>query len=85
MVRVGVRELRQNASAVLAVVEQGEQVTITVQGRDAAVLAPVPRSSWVSADRARSVYDAPVDERWAQEISADRHDEERPTDPWSRR
>jgi prevent-host-death family protein len=42
MVRVGVRELRQQASALLRRVELGERFEITDRGRPVAVLGPVP-------------------------------------------
>lgn len=45
MTRVGVRELRQRASELLRLVEQGETVEITDRGRPVAVLAPLPEAS----------------------------------------
>lgn len=42
MTRVGVRELRQRASALLRLVEAGESVEVTDRGRPVAVLVPVP-------------------------------------------
>jgi prevent-host-death family protein len=42
MVNVGVRELRQQASALLRLVEAGETVQVTDRGRPVAVLAPLP-------------------------------------------
>jgi prevent-host-death family protein len=42
MTRVGVRELRQQASALLRRVESGERFEITDRGRPVAVLGPVP-------------------------------------------
>jgi len=42
MVRIGVRELRQNASAVLRRVRGGESVEVTARGRPVALLVPVP-------------------------------------------
>ena len=41
MTSVGVRELRQRASELLRLVEQGETVEITDRGRPVAVLAPI--------------------------------------------
>ncbi|MDR0416835.1 MAG: type II toxin-antitoxin system prevent-host-death family antitoxin, partial [Propionibacteriaceae bacterium] len=43
MASVGLRELRQSASQVVRRVEAGETITVTVQGRVAAVLAPADR------------------------------------------
>jgi prevent-host-death family protein len=42
MARVGVRELRQQASALLRRVESGERFEITDRGRPVALLGPVP-------------------------------------------
>ena len=46
MERIGVRELRQNASKYLARVEKGETLEITDRGRPVALLAPVPQDEW---------------------------------------
>lgn len=45
MTSVGVRELRQRASELLRLVEQGETVQITDRGRPVAMLAPLPSGS----------------------------------------
>ncbi|MGH8935304.1 MAG: type II toxin-antitoxin system Phd/YefM family antitoxin [Acidimicrobiia bacterium] len=42
MNRVGVRELRQNASAVLRRVQDGQSVEVTVRGQPVALLVPIP-------------------------------------------
>jgi prevent-host-death family protein len=42
MTSVGIRELRQRASELLRLVEQGETVEITDRGRPVALLAPLP-------------------------------------------
>jgi prevent-host-death family protein len=44
MGRVGIRELKQNASAVVARAAAGETVTITDRGRPVAQLTPLPTS-----------------------------------------
>jgi prevent-host-death family protein len=41
---IGVRELRQNASEYLRLVEAGESVEVTDRGRPVALLVPVPES-----------------------------------------
>ena len=41
---VGIRELKQNASAVVARVRQGATITVTDRGRPAALLTPIPGS-----------------------------------------
>lgn len=43
MDRIGVRELRQNASKYLRRVEQGETIEVTDRGRPVARLTPIPR------------------------------------------
>ncbi len=49
MAKVASRELRNDTRKVLERVESGEDITITVGGRDIAVLRPVPaKARWVS-------------------------------------
>jgi antitoxin (DNA-binding transcriptional repressor) of toxin-antitoxin stability system len=50
MQRIGVRELRQNASRYLALVKLGETVEVTERGKLVALLAP-PRGSRSARDR----------------------------------
>jgi prevent-host-death family protein len=45
MERVGVREFRQNLSACLRRVQDGESFEVTVRGKPVAVLAPLLRES----------------------------------------
>jgi prevent-host-death family protein len=44
MSEVGIRALKQNASAVVAEAAAGETVTITDRGRRVAQMTPIPRS-----------------------------------------
>ena len=56
MTEVGIRALKQNASAVVAQAAAGEHVTITDRGRPVAQLTPIPSSrveQLVQAGRAR--------------------------------
>jgi prevent-host-death family protein len=46
MQRIGVRELRQNASRYLAQVSRGESIEITQHGRPIARLVPIASDSW---------------------------------------
>jgi prevent-host-death family protein len=46
MKSIGVRELRQNASVYLRLVEAGETVRITDRGKPVALLVPVPESNY---------------------------------------
>ena len=45
MLTVGVRELRQRASELLRLVEQGHTIEVTDRGRPVALLGPVPQGS----------------------------------------
>ena len=44
MSQVGIRSLKQNASAVVAEAASGETVTITDRGRPVAQMTPIPKS-----------------------------------------
>ncbi len=44
MATIGIRELKQNASAVVARAAAGETLTVTDRGRPAAQLSPLPAS-----------------------------------------
>jgi prevent-host-death family protein len=55
MTSVGVRELRQRASGLLRLVEQGETVEITDRGRPVALLTPIPQGG--PLERMRAVGD----------------------------
>ena len=55
MTSVGIRELRQRASELLRLVEQGETVEITDRGRPVAVLGPLPEGG--ALDRMRATGD----------------------------
>ena len=52
MVSVGVRELRQRASSLLRLVENGETVEVTDRGRPVALLMPIPEGSPLERMRA---------------------------------
>jgi prevent-host-death family protein len=52
MTSVGVHELRQRASGLLRLVEQGETVEITDRGRPVALLTPIPNGSPLERMRA---------------------------------
>ncbi len=66
MEEIGLRDLRQNASDLVRRAENGEQVTVTVAGRPAAVLGPLSGArSWVSWEQVADVFSRPVDGDWA--------------------
>jgi len=53
MVRIGIRELRQNASRYLRLVEErGEPIEITDRGRPVALLSPLPTGGTLERLRA---------------------------------
>ena len=57
MTEVGIRALKQNASAVVAEAVAGEVVTITDRGRPVALLGPIPDrplDALIATGRARS-------------------------------
>jgi prevent-host-death family protein len=62
---VGVRELRQHASEVLRRVEEGERLTVTVSGRDVAMLVPATRRSWRRYDEIADIWASPADPTFA--------------------
>jgi prevent-host-death family protein len=63
MTSIGVRELRQRASAYLRRVEAGETIEITDRGRPVALLSPIPGSSMLERLRASGdLAPATVDE-----------------------
>ena len=47
--RIGIRELRQNASRYIERVKAGETLEVTERGRPVAVLAPLPETTSVLA------------------------------------
>lgn len=82
MAEVGLREMRQNASELVRRAEAGEQVTITVAGRPAAVLGPVSPRAWRRWDDLADLFTTPADADWASD--RDMLDQN-PSDPWERR
>lgn len=73
--------MRQNASELVRRAEAGEQVTITVAGRPAAVLGPVSPRAWRRWDDLADIFSGPADVAWL----ADRDlIDSAVVDPWSR-
>jgi len=66
------RELRNNVSAVLREVAEGESLRVTVRGRPVADLVPVAaRKRGLSADDvSRIVAEAPLDPGFARDLDA---------------
>lgn len=77
---VGLREMRQNASELVRRAQSGEQLTITVSGRPAAVLGPVNPRAWRQWADVAPVFTSATDAEWA----ADRDLlDDAPRDPWA--
>jgi prevent-host-death family protein len=74
--------MRQNASELVRRAQAGEQVTITVAGRPAAVLGPVSPRAWRRWDDLAEIFTPPVDEEWAGD--RDLLDDSL-VDPWAKR
>lgn len=60
MTKIGVRELRQNASAYLARVQEGEVIEVTSRGKTVARIVPVVETLWEDRLTAVVTYDAPM-------------------------
>jgi prevent-host-death family protein len=74
--------MRQNASELVRRAEAGEQLTVTVAGRPAAVLGPVAPRRWRQWDEISDLFRTSVDAELAEDLG--RLDAE-PDDPWARR
>ena len=58
MLSVGIRDLRQRASELLRLVDQGEVITITDRGRPVALLSPLPEAGPLERMRAAGEVDS---------------------------
>ncbi len=65
--KVGLRELRQQASDLVRRAEAGETITVTVNGRPAARLVPAGRNVWRRDADIRDVFAGPPDGHWQQD------------------
>jgi len=74
--------MRQNASDLVRRAEAGEQVTITVAGRPAAVLGPIAPRAWRQWEDLADLFREPVDDQW--DADRDRVDDAL-ADPWAGR
>jgi prevent-host-death family protein len=81
MATVGLRELRQNASDLVRLVESGEEIDITVAGRLAARMVPAAPRRWQRWDDIADVFAGRPDPDWER----DRHlIDQSVADPWER-
>ena len=82
---VGLRELRQEASELVRRAEGGEEITVTVAGRPAAVIVPFSRRRWRTGREIAAFTGAPTGPNWHDE-HADWSTtvDDAVTDPWTR-
>jgi prevent-host-death family protein len=59
--------MRQNASDLVRRAQAGEEVTITVAGRPAAVLGPVSPRAWRRWGDLADMFTGPADSDWAHD------------------
>jgi prevent-host-death family protein len=59
--------MRQNASELVRRAQAGEQVTITVAGRPAAMLGPIGSRAWRHWADIADIFTQPADEEWAHD------------------
>jgi prevent-host-death family protein len=82
MTTIGLRELRQNASEYVRRAEAGETITVTVSGRDSAMLVPVSRRTWHRwTDVADALVAGSADDTWGRDRDLVDQDI---ADPWTR-
>lgn len=64
---VGLRELRQDASELVRLVEGGEEIEITVSGRPAARMVPTAPRRWQRWDRVADLFAGRGDPEWRRD------------------
>ena len=79
MGRVGLRELRQDASALVRRVESGEEIDITVAGRLAARLVPAAPKRWHEWGEIADLFNGPADPDWDRDMEMI---DQSVTNPW---
>lgn len=79
MGRVGLRELRQDASALVRRVESGEEIDITVAGRLAARLVPAAPQRWHEWDEIADLFTGAPDPDWDRDMEMI---DQSVTNPW---
>ncbi len=67
MARVGLRELRQDASEIVRRVERGEEIEITVAGRLAARMIPASPRRWQQWAGIADIFTARGDDDWERD------------------
>jgi prevent-host-death family protein len=62
------KELRNNIGEVLRRAEAGEEITITVAGREVARLGPTSRREWVGGAPLHAVWQTPAPQTLAMDL-----------------
>jgi prevent-host-death family protein len=62
------KELRNNVGEVLRRAEAGEEMTITVAGREVACLGPARRRTWVAGPALRAVWSTPAPRTMGEDL-----------------
>lgn len=81
MTRVGLRELRQDASDLVRRAESGEEITITVSGRPSARLTQTQANRWRSWGEIADLFRGPDDPDWESDRQLL---DDAVRDPWAR-
>ena len=81
MATVGLRELRQDASAIVRRAEDGESIDVTVSGRLAARIVPAEPKQWLRWEDVEALFDGRSDPDWTEDMGLIDNDV---TDPWDR-
>lgn len=81
MVRIAV-QAEEDPDLLAQAVESGDDVVLTVGGRDVGRVVPLIR--WVPGEELMEIYKTPVDDGWESELRAQRAADGPPVDPWAR-
>ena len=81
MATIGLRELRQDASAIVRRVEDGESIDVTVSGRLAARLVPAEPKQWRRWEDLEALFVGRSDPNWADDMDLVDHTV---VEPWDR-
>lgn len=68
MATIPQKELRNNIGEVLRRAEAGEEITITVAGREVARLGPTGRRQWVGGSALRAIWQTPAPQNLARDL-----------------
>jgi prevent-host-death family protein len=63
------KELRNNVGEILRRAEAGEEITITVQGREVARLGPAHRRQWVRGPALASIWQTPAPSTMTEDLA----------------